>query len=919
VITNLVQTTNQSFTLPGSLANSGTLIEVAMTNHPYAAVSKTIVGSSGWAEGLPIATEDWAKPLETGTVARQRWTWTNWTQDNAAAGYKINPRVIETRVGDGANTKKTQVDYELVGSTNVAVYGRVSEVRLYDTNLTTILKKVITDYEDGSAYLSKRLVNLPVLSELRDGSDVLWSKATYAYDGEAFDQETNQVPGTITQHDAAYGSSFVAGRGNLTSVTRHDVTGQTASVTSKTRYDIAGSVVPQLDPLNRKVRFEYDDVFNDTTTTRNTFAYPTKIYDPAGNYSQVKYRFDLGANVWAKGPNLNATTQGKETTREYDDKGRILNEKIENSGAYTRYEYPTNGIQSKVFSTIVDTNANGADSNDEVLSETWSDGAGRVRRTKSEHPGSETGLMGTLIEYDILGRVIRSTVPTEIAISGNTWTPDGDDDRGLDQQSNPVWLWNAQEYDWMGRVTRNINTDGTDTRTEYDGCGCAGSTIVMLKGESLTEGRRTQKVYSDIFNREVKRELLDWNSAVYKTATHAYNGRDQITSTKVYAGTTSATEFRETTFSFDGHGRLESRHEPQQNPNSATEYEYFADDKPETITDARGAAKHYAYNSRGLIDEISWTVPPNSSIQIPTTVQFEYDEAGNRKELTDGSGNVVYAYNSLSQLVSETREFNEYISQSPTNDNKFKIEYTYALSGKVASYKEPFGEIVTYGFDRSGRIESVSGNRTVQNQQVEYVTSAKYRAWGGPKSITYSQNAAMTMSYNNRLLAQQYEFGKYDFVNGGAVRMAYTFYSDGRLKTSDTDYNGTGSTWEPFPNFDRSYEYDFLGRLTEARTGEEARSFQNENAWPTERPYRLVRNYNQFGDVTSQERLHWFFENRSTYNFQNSRMVETERINVLPGDVPFIVKTWSGLPIVKEIADYDSVLKFRVSVPKAEP
>ena len=37
------------------------------------------------------------------------------------------------------------------------------------------------------------------------------------------------------------------------------------------------------------------------------------------------------------------------------------------------------------------------------------------------------------------------------------------------------------------------------------------------------------------------------------------------------------------------------------------------------------------------------------------------------------------------------------------------------------------------------------------------------------------------------------------------------------------------------------------------------------------------------------------------------------------GDVPFIVKTWSGLPIVKEIADYDSVLKFRVSVPKAEP
>jgi hypothetical protein len=39
-------------------------------------------------------------------------------------------------------------------------------------------------------------------------------------------------------------------------------------------------------------------------------------------------------------------------------------------------------VQSKVYSTINDTNNNGAGSADEVLSESWSDGAGRMRRSR---------------------------------------------------------------------------------------------------------------------------------------------------------------------------------------------------------------------------------------------------------------------------------------------------------------------------------------------------------------------------------------------------------------------------------------------------------------------------------------------------------------------------------------------------------
>jgi hypothetical protein len=104
--------------------------------------------------------------------------------------------------------------------------------------------------------------------------------------------------------------------------------------------------------------------------------------------------------------------------------GRLSKQTVVNSGAYTRYEYPSNGVQSLTYSTIVDTNGNGADAADEVVTESWADGAGRIRRTRTEHPGSVGGYSGVFTDYDVLGRVSRQSVPTEIDAN---WNPAGDD------------------------------------------------------------------------------------------------------------------------------------------------------------------------------------------------------------------------------------------------------------------------------------------------------------------------------------------------------------------------------------------------------------------------------------------------------------------------------------------------------------
>ncbi len=881
VINNSI-TPNQTYNVGGH-SGTATKIEVSMTGDPYGAVTRSYVGSSGWQEGLPIATEDLV--MET-ILTQKRWTWTNYTQDDTSKSYILNPRVTQSKIGDTGSTKRTEIDY-LMQSGNVSQYGLVSEVRLFDGTNNTLQKKSTTTYNLAADYISRRIIGLPSMVEswgLNQGTSALEyvSKATFNYDeGDFSDSTLEQNISTVIQHDNAnYGNGFIIGRGNLTSQTRHDISGQTANVTSSTKYNITGAPVAQIDPLGRMIKISYADVFNDTPSNRNTFAYPTKLTDTAGNFSEVKYRYDIGANVWAKSPAPQGQSQGKITTRIYDDVGRIEKQKIENTGAYTRYEYPTNNIQSKVYTTINDVDGDGNIAEDEVYAESWTDGAGRIRYARTENPNSANGWGGSIVEYDILGRAIRSTVPTEInpvnPLNPMTWQPAGDDNRGVDGNGNPIWLWTQAEYDWKSRVTRQINSDGTDKLISYEGCGCAGGQVTTVQSELVPvpgqnySARRTQKVYQDILGRSYKTEMLDWNSDVYKTLLNFYDGQDQIIVNREIAGTVSSNDYRESTFSFDGHGRLKTSQSPEQNTNTATTFTYTSDDKPQTITDGRGATKSYTYNPRGLIQQISWSVPQNSQIQVPSNVSFSYDALGNRTQMTDGFGSVSYEYNSLSQLTTETRQFNETVPLAPLPNNSFKTDYIYGLSGQLLSYKEPFGETVSYGYDKKGMLDSVSGYRATENLQMNYVTSAKYRAWGAVKEINYGNNRGVSMNYNNRLQAQQYTLNT-GLQGNPTIYLQYNYYNDGKLKNSGIGYSD---------DFDRSYEYDFLGRLTSAKTGAEARGQTENNA--NNRPYRINLEYNKFGDIINQQKLNWTASFTSTFQYQNARMTSESTTKIIP-------------------------------------
>ncbi|MBA2749347.1 MAG: hypothetical protein H0U45_11555, partial [Tatlockia sp.] len=897
---------NQTFTGGGGAVGAADVVEVWMENAPHNTKSKTWYHPAGnWTEGLPFGTEDLAQNIQ------QRWTRTVWKQDDETQIYKINPRVAESRVGDASNTKKTTVDYLMqAGSTTASRFGLVSEVKVYDTNQTTVLKRATTDYNWDNAYLARRIIGLPLEQKLYDETDLLMSKVTYAYDADPDGfTGTEQNISSVIQHDNTnYGASFMTGRGNLTSTTRHDVNNG-STVSSSIKYNTAGGVVSQITPgtaagTTRAVKISYLDSFNDTTTSRNTYAYPTKITDPANNFSQVKYRYDIGANVWAKSPAPAGNTIGKETIRDYDSIGRLLKETLVNNGTYTRYDYSQSDreVHSKVYSTIVDTNNNGADAADEVLSEAFTDGAGRVRQSRTpmsfDTSGNTTTWSGSLIEYDILGQVKRQSVPTEI---DSNWNPAGDDQaRG--------WLWTYQKYDWKGRVVRKINTDGADTTAlnasdiliSYEGCGCAGGQVTTVQGELVprddqptVNARRTQKIYADILGRTYKTEVMGWDGITpYTTTVQVFNGRDQVTQTKQYAGAENPNNtYQQMSVTYDGHGRIKTEQRPEQNANTNITYNYNLDDSISSVIDARNVIENFTYDNRGLVEQISYTIPnplPPDTLEISASapVNFLYDDTGNRTQMTDGFGTIAYQYDQLSRLTAETRTFSGAnvvaMPNAPLPNNSFKIVYDYHLAGSLKSITDPYGARTDYELDKVGRISQVKGNGFGVNTIID---SVAYRAWGAVKEMVGGNGVSSNLTYNNRLLPETELVRKAGVSPDPAIKKQYQYTPDGSIKFAKDEH------YSDFDDSDRSYRYDHVGRLTGAATGTWARG-EGATTGTDRTLYKYSFGYNTWGNVTSEHKPVGFMRGQDsippeTYTYSNNRMTETTASNGVVGRSSF--------------------------------
>ena len=296
--------------------------------------------------------------------------------------------------------------------------------------------------------------------------------------------------------------------------------------------------------------------------------------------------------------------------------------------------------------------------------------------------------------YDFMGRARAQSNPTEI---NGSLVPTGDDAAGV--------YFTQQTYDWQGRPLVTTNPDNTTKEASYSGCGCAGGAVVTLTDEGTIDAgvakRRQTKIYSDVLGRTVKTEILNWQGgSVYSSTVNTYNAFDQLTQVREYAGAEGSGTYQDTTMSYDGYGRLKTKHVPEQN--GVTIWEYNADDTLQKITDARGASQNFAYNNRHLTTGITYAAPSGSGIAVPASATFAYDAAGNRTSMTDGTGSTSYSYDTLSRMTSETRTFTGL-------SGSYALNYSYNLANALTVLAIPFrSRQVGYNYDAAGRLSGVT-------------------------------------------------------------------------------------------------------------------------------------------------------------------------------------------------------------------
>ena len=843
---------------PTTTTAVGTLSQVTTLD---GTIQKTLFYAAGWQKGLPIATETWGKtdPQQTTAATRQRWTTHVWEQDDENVSYPLNPRPSQTHVHDAGSQRQTKVTYTayvLPGSGTT--YRLPTEVKEYGSDTSTALRRTETTYKvdvtADAAYLNRHIIGL-VQEQKTYGIDQLstteklaaWVQFTYDAGGEFLKDRAQ-----MAQHDETnYSLNFRIGRGNVTSVRRqdadHPAAGGPSRVVSSTGYDTAGSVTFTRDGSDHQTKIEYDDS-SVPGENLQLYAYPKKVTDADGYESTSEYSYNTGAVTKTKKPSrgTGSTITYLEQELSYDAAGRL--KKISNgvNSAYTSWEYPAD-LLSVVSHTTVNNVANDATTVKTL------DGAGRVRGTSVNRPGTVGGYSGQKFLYDVVGQLEWQTTPTEI---DDEWVPKGDDATGTAGE----WpRWTRQTYDWKGRPLVTTNTDGTTKTAAYSGCGCAGGEVVTVAGEVVllppqggagawTTDRRRQRAYHDVLGRAVKNEVLNRDGTAYMTTVTEYNGRDQVISVKQYKGAATADgscptgTCQVTMMGYDGYGRLQSRRLPEEA--APTTYTYNPDDTLQQEVDPREVTSTYDYNHRHLVTGITYSAP--SGITATAALSFDYDAAGNRTSQTDMAGTVTYRYDTLSRLEAETRKF------TSLNNSPYTLSYTYNLANQVTSLTDPMGARIDYDYDSAGSLNKVTG--TPYGSVTQYASGMKYRAWGALKEMAYGNGLKAELGYNSRLQVARYRVGLPNTQPGAGDRAfsEYEYEADGRVKQT---YDRTDG------GFDRSYLYDLVGRLVHARTSSSA--------------YYQSYSYDEFGHMTHRGNGSWRFYENTFSEYLNNRNTKT--------------------------------------------
>ena len=602
------------------------------------------------------------------------------------------------------------------------------------------------------------------LSGSAEGGESLAATTSYEYSASGQVVSETDAEGGVTRFEYASGMlvSTVRGTGSaaVTESVSYDAYGNVASLTDgegnvKTYVrSPLGSLLSETSPAGVTTRYEYDANGNKTKeeklsasgATAGTVEY---AYDARDRLVEKRERLDGSATrvtAYAYDGNGNAVSTrvgtGAVTELAYDEMNRVVEKRVkaypgaaealasekylrdangnvlaktDANGNVTRYGYDGHDRLVKTTdplgtSTLVAYDPAGNAATTETLDASGAavsksafryDAFGnRTEIKKYADPDSDSGAAVTAVEFDLLGRTVKTTDALGDA-SRVSYDALGRAVAETDPLGNAV----TYAYDRRGLVTGKvlIPKDGQDVATvsEYDPDGRLASVTDALGHRksfaydgfgnlaSVTDadGNRTDYSY-DLVGRKVSetKYLADGASVV---TSYAYDELDRVTAV-------TDAEGRSTLYSFDLLGRNVRVTYPD-GTHKDSAYDANGNRTGETL--ARGVRVTTAYDALGRPASRAAT---GSGIPVPESETYAYDALGRLSSASSSGSSLGFGYDFLGRMASETQNGKTVGYGYDANGSRLSV----SASGYLAEYvRDALGRMTSASLDGTGILD----------------------------------------------------------------------------------------------------------------------------------------------------------------------------------------------------------------------
>lgn len=697
--------------------------------------------------------------------------------------------------------------------------GNVTEYTYGDSTNPDIVTKIKVTNSEGKVIL-QNLYKYDNKGNLIQNADCIEKTVTrYVYDNDGNITESTEtlVDGAASLNNV---SSTVLSKGleNLkdTATYNQDGNTETSSIvlgtinhTEKNTYDDLGRIKTSTDEKNIVSSYEYDEFGRMVSTT-------TTIPDKTPKTTMTVY--DLNGRVTEE-----TDKQGRKTTYKYDNMGRVISKTLlygdESRTTTTTYGYEDN------FYVITGTEANKRlpivsvvtekNTNNEVISQTYTDPYGQVVREKSN------GIC-TDYTYDKQGNVF--TTYTRGVGSINTATPKlvvtvyDKLGRLTNMIQNPVYRNGAftvdainsivtfSQYDENGNLIEETDGNGNKTTYEYDKGG-------KLTKVSLPDGTRTA------------------NDTLY-----AYNIQNKDTAGNIISTTDTTTNalgnVSETIK--NGAGQVLSVEDKNGTNGIKTSYEYDASGNKIKETYSNGSYTTYTYDKKNMLTSKDEYSTNKTLIKL---TNYSYNENDLLYKVCDYNvvnyvpkayRYTIYEYDALGRMTG-CSEINRADQPTESEINQNKLIYKYDIEDKLTEIRYPKSsddKLKGIQFEYNAykwlvRIKGiVSENGTEETRDLrayEYYNDSKVKTIKDYREFLKGTYGYIDKSYEYDIFDRVVKMSYVDSNNASKVLEQYTYnYDKNSNIISEKIINNYPANESDKVNETRTYTYDSLNRMVKA-------------------------------------------------------------------------------------------------------